>query len=143
MHVDHFLQAQSYVGTPYRVGEFDCADLAVQVQQQVFGRSIALPQNRPRPGGLMTQAQEIRRWRDDLADKVPLAVTGCGVLLSDRAANGQMLWHIGTVFVQAEVAWVLHNSAKLGSAALQRLTDLERWGLQVEGFYAWRHGDAA
>ena len=34
---------QAYVGRPYEVGAFDCADLAVLVQREVFGRAVHLP----------------------------------------------------------------------------------------------------
>lgn len=129
-----FKKAQAYVGTPYLVGEFDCADLAQKVQWELFERAVALPCPRPRPGGVRGQAREIQRLQGDLADKIDVPVTGCGVLMHDVTP----VWHIGTVFWHDGAVWVLHNSAALGSAALQRLEDLKRFGLKVEGFYAWR-----
>ena len=133
---DLFKKAQSYVGTPYLVGEFDCADLAVKVQLELWGRAIALPLRRKRPGGVLGQAREIHRLQDDLATLVEEPDNGDGVLMHDGGAPPT--WHIGTVFLHEGEAWVLHNSFTLGSAALQRLADLRRFGLKVEGFYAWR-----
>lgn len=138
--MNHFEQAQRYVGTAYEPGVFDCADLAVKVQAEVFGRAVGLPQDRPRPGGVRGQAREIRRLQVALASRIAGPLTGCGVLMFERQACGVLLWHIGTVFVQGSVVWVLHNSAKLGSAALQRLDDLVRYGLRVDGYYAWKAG---
>lgn len=133
---DLFKRAQAYVGTPYLVGEFDCADLAVRVQHELWGRVVELPVHRKRPGGVMGQAREIHRLQAELARRVVLPVTGCGVLLHDGEARPT--WHIGTVFLHEGEVWVLHNSHTLGSAALHRLEDLRRFGLKVEGFYAWR-----
>lgn len=135
------IQASRYVGRPYAAGEFDCADLAVLVQRELFGRPVALPAHHP--GGARTQGALILRLRDALADRIDEPADGAGVLLWEPdGAVGEDLrrWHIGTVFLHAGEVWVLHASAKMGSVALQRLADLRRWGLRLEGFYAWRAG---
>lgn len=133
-------RAQRYVGMPYLVGQFDCADLAQMVQWEVFGRVIALPANRHRPGGVRGQGREIQRLQGTVADPIAEPVTGCGVLMfePDGSATSAPMWHIGTAFVQGGEVWVLHNSEGMQGAALQRLADLKRFGLRVEGFYAWR-----
>lgn len=136
-----FTLAQRYVGMPYVAGEFDCADLAVRVQREVFGREVALPAHHP--GGARTQGALILRLRDELAVELAEPVDGCAVLLwepDDYAPDELRLWHIGTVFLHAGEVWVLHASARICSVALHRLADLRRWGLRVEGFYAWRAG---
>jgi len=139
-----FLQAQRYVGTPYLPGVYDCADLAAKVQHEVFGRVIALPDHRARPAGARGQAREVLGLRDKLAERVELPADGHAVLLWEpdgEAGQNLRIWHVGTVFMHAGEIWVLHNSAKLGSAALHRLADLRRWGMRLDGFYAWK--DAA
>lgn len=132
-----FDQAQRYVGTPYLVGEFDCADLAARVQWEVFGRLVELPTHRKRPGGALGQAREIHRLQGNLADPVASPATGCAVLMHEPGPAAP-IWHIGTVFMRDAQVWVLHNSFGLGSAALQRLEDLQRFGMRLDGFYAWR-----
>lgn len=132
--------AERYVGLPYVAGEFDCADLVVRVQRELFGRELAVPADRPRPGGARGQAREIGRWREALALRTDLAETGCAVLMTEPAEHGET-WHLGTVFMQPAYlgeVWVLHASATLGGVALQRLRDLQRWGLRLEGFYLWK-----
>lgn len=133
-----FSQAQRYVGTPYVSGEFDCADLAVQVQRELLGRQVAMPAHRQRPAGARGQAREIARLRDVVADRIVRPEDGCAALLWELDEHGFQTWHIGTAFVHAGETWVLHNSARLGSAALHRLADLQRWGMRLDGFYAWR-----
>ncbi len=126
-------RAQAYVGTPYEAGVFDCADLAVRVQREVFGRQVALPAH---ASAREAQAAQIHALRAQLATPIAQPVTGCAVLLTRNDPAGT-LWHIGTVFIDSMQTWVLHNSAHLRSAALQRLDKLQRTGFVVEGFYAW------
>ena len=128
----HWPAAQAYVGREYVPGQYDCAHLAADVQAQVFGRAVHLPA--VHRCGRAGQGAQIRALRDELATPIAQAQHGCAVLL--RSACGA--WHIGTVFVQGSVTWVLHNSARMGSAALTRLADFGRLGLAVEGCYAWK-----
>lgn len=133
--------AERYVGMVYDPNTFDCADLAVLVQSELFGRTVPLPTGRSRPGGRRGQVREIRRWREALAAPAPAPETGIAVLMFDfqDGASAGARWHVGTVFLgDAGEVWVLHNSATMGGAALQRLRDLQNWGLSVEGFYAWK-----
>lgn len=132
-----WLALQSYVGTPYQLGVFDCADLARLVLIDVFGRTIALAHDRHRPMGAAAQRREIAALRDEIAVQVAVPFTGCGALLWEPTPDGTY-WHIGVVALRAGETWVLHNSHKLGGAHLHRLTDLQRWGLRLEGFYAWK-----
>lgn len=137
MSMDAMLaRAEAYVGTPYVEGVFDCADLAARVQQEVFGRLIALPTHRKRPAGAMGQAREIRALQAAIATPIELPVTGCGVLMYQPLDKG-MRWHIGTAFVVGHEVWVLHNSSEALGACLQRLDDLQRQGTRLEGYYAW------
>jgi hypothetical protein len=133
-HPSHFAQAQAFVGMPYVPGQFDCADLAVRVQRDIFGHAIALPAH-----GHTRQAQgaQIQALRLDLAQPVDAPHTGCAVVLT-RGDSAGTLWHIGTVFVDSLQTWVLHNSQHLRSAALQRLDWLQRTGFVVEGYYKWK-----
>lgn len=132
-----FAALQRYVGTPYHAGTSDCADLAARVQRELFGREIALPSHEQRPGGAAGQRRLIASLRDELALRVDVPFTGCGVLLLEPGAFAP-LWHIGTGAMRQGEVWVLHNSEKLRSAHFHRLSDLQRWGMQLEGFYAWK-----
>jgi hypothetical protein len=127
--------AEKYVGTPYVKGMFDCADLAVKVQREVFGRNIDLPAHEQTRAG---QEQQIGSLRYEKAEPIKAPTEGCGVLLTRIDPKGLVWWHIGTVFFQADEPWVLHNSEHLKSAALQRLSYLMRSGFRVEGWYAWK-----
>ena len=127
-------RAETYVGTPYVEGVFDCADLAAKVQWEVFGRLIPLPTHRKRPAGAMGQAREIRVLQDALAVRIELPETGCGVLMY-QPTEQSMRWHIGTVFVVGIDVWVLHNSSEALGACLHRLADLQRQGMRLEGYY--------
>lgn len=143
----YFDRAQCYVGSPYSPGQYDCADLAVQVQREVFGRAVALPAHGARPASVQrVTSTHVQRLRDALADRIDAPVTGCAVLLyTDEGTPERPVrrWHVGTAFVrqtrcgQAET-WLLHNSRATMGAALQRLDDVLRTGLRLDGYYVWR-----
>ncbi len=129
-----FKRLQSYVGMAYVPGQFDCADLAVLVQREVFGRAVALPVH---PQGQATQRAAILRHRDALATAVAVPFTGAAVLFNEVNTKGDTTWHIGTVALHRGEVWVLHNSYEGGGVQLARLQDLLRWGMKLEGYYAW------
>jgi hypothetical protein len=129
---------QRYVGMPYVPDEFDCADLAKLVQAEVFGRSIALPDERRRPLGTAGQRGMILSMRDQLAAPVAVPFTGCGALFTEENAKGGQEYHIGTVCLYGGQTWILHNSYPLGGVHFHDLAQLQRWGMRLEGFYAWK-----
>ncbi len=134
-----FADAQSYVGVEYVPGVYDCAHLFLDVQRQVFGRELAIPAELGVHSlGRAGQARQIALARDALADRIQEPVHGCGVLITTPADNGQLCWHIGTVFVYRGDVWVLHNSHAMGSASLNRLRDFAWRGQRIEGFYTWK-----
>lgn len=138
MSDDAFLRMQDFVGMAYEPGVFDCWDFAALVLRQVFGRTPMASLTRNRPQGTAGQRREILSLRDRLAVKVDVPFTGCGVLLTEP--EGPVVrWHIGLIAMHAGETWVLHNSASMGGSRMSRLTDLHlRWGMRLEGFYAWK-----
>ena len=129
-----FKRLQAYVGKDYVTGQFDCADLAVLVQREVFGRAVHLPTH---PQGRATQRAAVLRHRDAVATKVDVPFTGAAVLFSAENQKGDTAWHIGTVALHKGEVWVLHNSYETGGVRMNRLQDLCRWGMRLEGYYAW------
>jgi hypothetical protein len=133
-----FIRLQFYVGMPYVEGEFDCADLAQLVQREVFGRVIALAPDRRRPLGTAGQRAMILSMRDELATPVAVPFTGCGALFTEQNAKGGQEYHIGTVCLYGGQTWILHNSWALGGVQMTELHRLQRWGMKLEGYYAWK-----
>ncbi len=128
---EFFKGLQVYVGREYRVGLYDCAHLAADVQREMCGREINLPTHHPM--GTAGQRRLIQGLRDELAERIDVPFPSCAAIL----VEGDHV-HIGTVALRNGEPWILHNSHKLGSAHLHRLKDLERWGMKLEGFYKWR-----
>lgn len=131
-----FKRLQSYVGREYRPGVYDCADLAADVQRDLFGRAVALPVRHP--SGTAGQRASIFAHRDAVAVKVDVPFTGCAALFHDVNDKGSQVWHIGTVALHRGEVWVLHNSYSLGGAHLHRFADLQAWGMKLDGWYAWK-----
>lgn len=115
--------------------DFDCADLAIAVAREIFGREIALPTVRPRPLGARGQALALRVAMGELARPVPEPSDGDLVLMQLRGSD--LPGHVGTYFHVAHEAHVLHTSLALGYAGLHKLRDLPRYGITFKGFYRW------
>lgn len=115
--------------------DYDCADLAIDVARELFGREIALPALRPRPQGTRGQAAALRVAMGELAKPVETPADGDLVLM--RLKGTEIAGHIGTYFFVAHEPHVLHTSLALGFSALHKIRDLARYGLQLEGWYRW------
>jgi hypothetical protein len=122
--------AQQYVGTPY--SEHDCAQLAVRVLHEQFGRTINLPTERA--ANVRGISQQIDTLHDDYATPVTLPMEGDAVLMIGRGR----LNHIGIYCEINGEAWVLHAVRNAGHACLHKLHNLGGIGLEVEGFYRWK-----
>ena len=124
-----------YIGIPYCEQTMDCADLAVLLQRELFGRAINLPGRRQR---LAAPRASIERMvcgtgamSGELADRIEQADLRDGDLVLMRSET----LHIGTVFNLSGALWVLHAFENVGYSTLHRLRDLPALGLSVEGFY--------
>ena len=121
-----------YIGQPYINALQDCAAFIVRVQKEIFNRAIALPTTRV--PGIRNEARQIQNHKDDYADPTDTPVDGDAVLMLGR---GRMN-HIGVYCLINNEPWVLHAMRNAGQVVLHRIRELERQGLQVEGFYRWR-----
>jgi hypothetical protein len=132
--VPTLLDAQRYVGLLYADNGFDCADLTALVQQELFGRTLALPPQAGRPLGAAGQRKMIGAMREQLAAPLAGPRVGAMVLLSRTMTDGALVWHLGTVFEGMYTWWVLHNVRDSGGVHLQRLEDVLRI-YRLEGYY--------
>lgn len=123
---------ERYVGMPYDEREFDCADLVMLVQRELFGREVTLPNGRPR--GKEGQAA-IRGGLPRYATPADPPIDGDLVLM--REPHTKRPGHAGVFFHLAHEAWVLHSNETNGCAVLQRVRDLPTFGVVIEGYYRW------
>jgi len=128
----HSAALERFIGIPYCARTFDCADLVVQVQRELFGRTVRLPSARPRG---KTGAAHLHRQSQPLATRTTAPVDGDLVLMRD--SGHKRPGHAGVYFFLAHEAWVLHVAATTGGSVLHRVRDLPDFGLTVEGFYTW------
>ncbi|WP_370681022.1 hypothetical protein [Comamonas sp. GB3 AK4-5] len=130
-------QIDRFVGIPYCPRHMDCADLAMQVQGELFGREVWVANKRPRPFLPAEQDAVISTYCDQLADLVAEPQDGDAVLM--REPGAQMAGHIGTYFFVNYAPHVLHTATWMqGGSTLHRLQDLSGFGLTVEGYYRWK-----
>lgn len=130
------MDTDRFVGIPYDARVMDCADLAILVQRELFGREVLLPGKRPRPLRGDEQARAIHAYTAQLADPVAEPEDGDVVLMRELGARAA--GHIGTYFFLCFTPYVLHTTALLGESVLHRLHELSATGLTVEGFYRWK-----
>jgi len=119
-----------FIAIPYCERTFDCADLVMLVQRDVFGREVSLPSARPR--GLRGAAQ-VGDLSRQFARRTDRPRDGDLVLMIERARPA----HVGVYFWLAHEAWVLHANERNGCSVLHRLRELPEFGLTVEGIYTW------
>jgi len=122
---------ERYIGRRYDADSFDCADLAVLIQDELFGRHVQLPGGR---GRRQAPTATLERYRADLATEISRDEIEPGDVL---LMKGEVL-HIGTLFFVGGCWRVLHNSYRLGGVWLHKLSELSSYGLRVEGFYRWK-----
>lgn len=126
-----------FIGLPYCPRRMDCADLAILVQRELFGREVFLPGKRPRPLQPKEQDAAIDAWRDELGYRVEQPQDGDAVLMLEPGAT--RAGHIGTYFFINYAPHVLHTAAWMqGGSTLHRMQDLSALGLTMEGFYRWK-----
>ena len=121
--------AENYIGQPY--AEANCAELAAQVQREVFNRDVKLPG--ALAIGLRAQSKQIDDLQCVVASPVDKPVEGDAVLMKARGCLG----HVGVFCRINNQDWVLHAMKNAGHAVLHRMTDLQNIGLSVEGYYRW------
>ena len=117
---------------PYDESAFDCADLVVLVQRELFGREIRMPSRRPR--GVEGQAA-IGELSRPYGRRTESPQDGDLVLMIERGHKRP--GHAGVFFYLAHERWVLHANESNGCSILHRVRDLPDFGLRIEGFYAW------
>lgn len=123
---------ERFVGIPYCERDFDCADLVMHVQRELFGREVYLPNGRPR--GKAGQAA-IRGGLHAYAKPTDPPIDGDLVLMRDIGTKRP--GHAGVFFHLAHEGWCLHSNEKNGVSVLHRMRELPEFGAMIEGIYRW------
>jgi hypothetical protein len=131
--------SESYVGRPCGDGAFDCVDLAILVQKEVFGHDIQGLAERMYRGHkgiakFRRMSEEIARRRGDYVDPVVDPKEGDVALIKTRG----YFQHVGVFCSIHGEAWILHAADGNGQVVLQRERMLPIRGLTVEGYYRWK-----
>lgn len=119
-----------YLGEPYLEGKFDCADFAVRVQREIFGRTVVLPSDHG--SGPFGRTAVLSANQDDYLREIVGPEDGCAILFK---VVGRVQ-HMGVLCIIAGEMWVLHNQKGLG-VTRKRLREMASLGYEVMGFYAW------
>lgn len=123
---------ERYTLIPYDEQKFDCADLVVLVQRELFGRDVQMPGRRPRGAEGQAALGELSR---QYGRRTATPQDGDLVLMIDHGQKRP--GHAGVYFWLGHEAWVLHANEKTGCSILHRARELPDFGLRIEGYYAW------
>ena len=126
--------SEKYVGQPYIKGEFICGDLVRLVMKEQCRFDVQAPTNRH------LNESDLIAFADEYADQLELSDVlqdFDAVLMHQLGAKTVNRWHIGVVAMINLLPWVLHNIVGQG-VIFQPSSQLNRVGLEIEGFYRWR-----
>ena len=130
--------SDKYLGRPYLRGEFDCADLVVEVARAEFGRAVALPRHAE---GVRARDRQIERLTGELGRRLDRAAgetiqDGDIVLMKAAGRRLSLGHHIGVAAMLPLAACVLHCLAGVG-VARHPLDCLAARQLTLTGIYRW------
>lgn len=122
-----------YCLLPYIEGEFDCADLVVLVQKELFGRHVDLPRQSQQRGVL--GQREIHRRIDGFMAPTDNPKDGDVVLMRDIGLS--YAGHVGVYFVLNGEPNVLHSNSVAGTAIITPIRELGNISVAFQGYYTW------
>ena len=130
--------SDKYLGRPYLRGEFDCADLVVEVARAEFGRAVALPRHAE---GVRARDRQIERLTGELGRRLDRAggdvvQDGDIVLMKSAGRRLSLGHHIGVAAVLPLAVCVLHCVAGVG-VVRHPLDFLAERQLELTGIYRW------
>lgn len=115
----------------YDTDSFDCADLVILVQKELFQREVHLPTTRAR--GRFGERQ-IQRQIHGYVEPTEHPKDGDLVLMKD--IGSKFYGHVGVYLMLAGEPSVLHTTATLGTAT-HPIRFLSQFGVGLKGFYTW------
>ena len=130
--------SDKYLGRPYLRGEFDCADLVVEVARAEFGRVVALPSHAE---GVRARDEQIERLTGELGRRLDRAAgdvwdDGDIALMKSAGRRLSLGHHIGVVAVLPLAVCVLHCQAGVG-VVRHPIDFLAARQLELTGIYRW------
>lgn len=118
---------EAYCGIPYCEATFDCADLVVLIQRELFGRHVVLPNGRPRGGRGQAALGELSK---PYGTRTEAPADGDLVVMMQAGRPS----HVGVWLFLAHEPHVLHVRAQGG---FSELTPMRMLATPVDGIYRW------
>lgn len=125
--------AEQYVGRPYETHGFDCMDMVVLVEKEVFGKELKLPVHTFDP---IDRQLQIHDGKYDYVERIAIPKDGDCVLFKVRG----FVQHVGIVCNYGGERWVLHNAQGKTHSGVQFQPERAMLlrGYAVEGYYRWK-----
>lgn len=124
--------SDAWMDRPYEPGVFDCAELAVEVAREQFGKNVEILTERA--ASALGRTRQVQEGAQELADRVESPEEGDAVLMISRGRPS----HVGVYCLIDGEPWVLHAMKNAGRVVRHPLRSLPTINLSVEGFYRWK-----
>jgi len=128
------VEVERFVGLPYSADDFDCADLVMLVQRELFGREVVVPGRRPRGAQGAAELGELSKPFAKPREGPP---SDGDLVLMIEVLQKRPRPAGGFFFFSPEGGGGPPHQKKNGCAVLHRVRDLPDFGLRIEGFYEW------
>lgn len=125
--------SDKYLGRPYRIGDADCAALAVDVIETEFGGVLPDFVHEDRENTRLKRAEQLAQRSRDLIRSTDDPAEGDLVIMLCRARPS----HVGIYCVIDGEPAVLHAMENAGQVVRHKIRDLPKYFLALEGYYKW------
>lgn len=111
---------------------FDCADFALHLAREHFGKNVTLPGTRPRGTDAKHALADISKA---FGVRTDTPADGDYVLMQNMGDGTPT--HCGVYLTLNGEPCVFHSAKRAGGSIIHRVRQLPRIGLKIEGFYKW------
>jgi len=122
-----------YIGRPYKLGEYDCASLTIDVIENEFHGDLPDFCKAYRENTRLRRAQQLEDLAKKATEKTENPKEGDVVLMLCRNRPS----HVGVFCLVDNEPSVLHAMENAKMVVRHRIRDLEKYWLSVEGYYKW------
>lgn len=123
--------SRKYISIPYK--KLNCAELVEEVVRKELKIDFKFPQSN---GNIFYESRKIKQEFKKYVDPVKTSNPNEGDLVLMNAQR--RMSHVGILVIYREIHYILHSLKDAGSVCLHRASDLEYYGLTIEGFYKWQ-----
>lgn len=126
--------SENYIGRPYSLGDADCASLVTDVREKEFSGETPNFVKAMRENTRLKRVEQLESLAREAVIKTDNPAEGDVVLMLCRGRPS----HVGVYCIVDGEPCVLHAMENAKMVVRHKIRDLEKFFLQVEGYYKWK-----